>query len=114
MALILHHATALALFGWYLMVSPPVSDWPQPRETPSATKPSTKSADYSVFGFFAPPLSKWTKQGEFDSRTDCESARQHLKSHSSAEANRSPNNARQDVTSWAWCIASHDTRLKDK
>jgi hypothetical protein len=109
----LRHAAALALVGWYLMV-PPASDWTKSEPTLVATKPSVGGADYGVFGFFSPRFSRWIKKGDFDSRMECDEARQHFKSRYGAEASRFPNKAKQDMADWASCISADDPRLKEK
>lgn len=107
------HAAALALVGWYLMV-PPASDWTRWQQTLASTKPQQGGGDYDVFGFFGAPLLKWKQQGEFDSQTDCEKARQQLRTRDGTDANQSPRNAKQYTADHAWCIATDDPRLKER
>ncbi len=99
----LHHAAALALVGWYLIV-PPV---PFSTETP-------------------PPLYKWTPAKVFDSAAQCERqlAKQVTVQRLDEKSVKS-GSAGLGETNWSarWfdvpakyqrCIASDDPRLKEK
>ena len=58
----LHHAAALALLGWFLMVPPRICNCP-PGESfaPCACRPDLSA-----------PLNKWNRASHYDSRDACE------------------------------------------
>jgi hypothetical protein len=96
------HAAALALVGWYLMVTPL-----------SKHGPNGKTA----------PLSQWEHPYTFDSRHDCETAlaAAHLsEARGMAEVSLRTGLSEQesiaipmDSIDW-FCIATDDPRLKEK
>jgi hypothetical protein len=83
----LHHAAALAMLGWYLMVPPPA---PTPRFDLKA------------------PLSKWSKKASFNSQKECNDA---LATRRLKEAR---DRVLQPMWAFGKCVASDDPRLKEK
>ncbi len=112
----LRHAAALALVGWYLMVSPPDSNNPVQIFTFQ-----DKNGQLSVDEVFAPnlnaPLSEWHHGSIFASRNDCEATRQRLRStierHRQKSTTRSEDAFDTTLTS-AGCVRTDDPRLKEK
>jgi hypothetical protein len=123
--LIIRHAAALALAGWYLMIPPSVAKdswicgnsisavfardnfgWGKGCDLMALT------ADYNV------PLSTWQQMGEpFERLADCEQARdQVLNQYTRDEQNYyKSNDPKQRPTTqygFATCVASDDPRLK--
>ena len=81
-----HHAAALALVGWYLMI-PPVRD---------GTQPDTQA-----------PVSAWTVFRKFDSAAACQEWKLRLETRARRSGKYGPRPA-------FMCIASDDPRLKEK
>ena len=108
------YAAALALVGWYLMV-PPASDWKRLHERYAVTP------GYYTHGkpFDSAPLLKWEKVGEFYSQVNCESTREFIVRRDGSsglpmQAGQSMPNAKQYQANHATCIATDDSRLKEK
>jgi hypothetical protein len=98
-----HHATALALVGWYLMLPPRVSDWPT-----------------LVFDTNA-PLSKWQQGGSFDTAKECDEDKKkdaglalQLAEKMSGEDKKKAMLSVMRMLSGPQCIASDDPRLKER
>jgi hypothetical protein len=95
----LHHAAALALVGWYLMVPPNVRD-------PSASAASIE------------PLDQWLNVRSFDTATACEDARTAMIGSYREELRKNTNSEHSFIgfsaSSATECIASDDPRLKKK
>ncbi len=98
MNLVLRHAAALALVGWYLMTPPPPFD-------PSA------------------PLSEWSRLGkpgkeEYASKEQCMAVREKLQAAFKDPGNIPPEHVTATIMVKAMahllCIASDDPRLKSK
>jgi hypothetical protein len=115
-----HHAAALALVGWYLMVPPPR----QPRSPGASTAPPNDSA----------PLNQWTIRSSYDSTEACEAAKQKSLDTAATDVDKQQRLAEQRQGLWpnnfsdeqflvadqleyatdALCISTDDPRLKSK
>ncbi len=91
---ILRHAAALALVGWYLM-------------TPSITHPSYS---VTILGDSSDQISTWTIEQSFDSARECEQVRQTIEQSLKMKTAMS---AHELALLSAQCIATDDPRLKD-
>jgi len=89
-----HHAAALALVGWYLMVPPRVIQ--------------SQTTEQQTFDYGA-PLSKWTVSSAYDAAHECEGAK--FLNREGHKQNSDPLKAAFDA---AQCIATDDPRLKEK
>jgi hypothetical protein len=124
-----HHAAALALVGWYLMM-PPLKENPLVR---SPTYEPSRSNEGDLVDTKA-PLSIWTNVRSFDSASQCNWMLDHLTKDYDKdidrelhkEVGRDPKEADRDISSdkflrhyvgslrieRAKCIATDDPRLK--
>ncbi len=100
-----HHAAALALVGWYLMVPPALDDPKRPKLL----------IDVNA------PISEWSAQEPFDTAQECKQARDAGKQefYRSDFWKKAKERTRIDSIkllqkSEAACIASDDPRLKGK
>ena len=99
----LHHAVALALVGWYLMLAPRTSD----------TLPVTYDK--------AAPLSEWIVIGAFETTAECDKDRHKIpneilqhQDQLSAEKRVAAKQTVINLLSSSECIASDDPRLQRK
>ena len=86
----IRHAAALALVGWYLMVTPPISI-------------TTMQADTQAV------LSEWSISRSFDSADACEKAKSDFQKTSPKLVNNGVG-----ISRFASCISTDDPRLKGK
>jgi hypothetical protein len=90
-----HHAAALALAAWFLMMPPP--------------KPV---GDHFVTNFTA-PLSKWTRVRRFEEQSQCETVRaSYQKKPTGNLVIMLGAQQAQATTKASQCVASDDPRLK--
>ena len=93
------HAAALPLVGWYLMVPPPVLHSSLPVD-------------------LAAPLSKWEIFSTHDSAAECEQGLVAFYKLSKTEQIANPSDERNRIRFYqlesSQCIASDDSRLKEK
>jgi hypothetical protein len=101
------HAAALALVGWYLMIPPVFSPMEQhPRS----------------FNSLSAPPNKWDIWAKFDSESECEKEKEHLRTEAPIRLKFAREHPDQDpngnivAVSEAWqlaeCVAADDPRLK--
>jgi hypothetical protein len=88
------HATALALFGWYLMIPPGRSQ-----------QDSAPDADA--------PFNEWSIQASFDTAVECEKERNKFRSGVHIKAGQKLSSSSMMLLDME-CIASDDPRLKEK
>jgi hypothetical protein len=107
---VLRHAAALALVGWYLMV-PPIE--------PDVRKMKATSGAW-VFNYDA-PIGTWLLSRSFDTAAECQNRRMELwRDGEAVERLHKPpqsltlNEAARIAGMKAQCIASNDPRLNDK
>ncbi len=103
----LHHAAALALMGWLLLM-PPVF--------------SPMGEHHRSFNDLSAPLNKWDVLAKFGSQDQCEEEKQRLRTEAPARLNFAHEHPDRDpngnilAVSEAWqladCIADDDPRLK--
>ena len=93
----IHHAAALALVGWYLMMPPFVN------RSNGLTVADPKA-----------PLPQWSTFGSSDSAAECEQQRIYNIDRSKGLPQTPANVAVADQMLHAACIASDDPRLKEK
>jgi hypothetical protein len=97
MSMNLRHAAALALVGWYLMISP--------LDPANMTQVDTGA-----------PLSKWHSMKTYSSKTECDKGRDDERATGARGLNSRSQTKRVIATalSSAQCIATDDPRLKGK
>jgi hypothetical protein len=103
------HATVLALSGWYLLI-PPVF--------------SPMGEHHRSFNDLSAPLSRWDIWEKFDSESQCQKEREHLRTEAPARLRFAREHPDQDpagnlvAVSEAWqlaeCVATDDPRLLAK
>ena len=116
-------ATALALVGWYLKVSPGVPNWPTSVQAIYGSKemmvppPTLKIGTQPTRPSRCPGGSRWQTVGQFDSEDDCHRALKRLV-HEGEKPGDTPATISSEAISgvlakrWrAQCIASDDPRL---
>ena len=92
----LHHAGALALVGWYLMLPPSHSHIPDEPDTGA-------------------PLRKWHIIGSsFDSAAECEIAKVDLEKKLEQHLGKQGNMTKLMFLDHGACVATDDPRLKEK
>jgi hypothetical protein len=89
-----HHAVALALVGWYLMVPPMYAP--------------NHEVDFNA------PLAKWVIIDSFDTASECGVYANHWQSHFPYEGDPAKRTAVKSRLKAAICVSTDDPRLRGK